>query len=68
MLTRSEALKAQEDGAVLMGSPIAVYPGEVVEYLPREDEANGHPDYYAWHVVGRPDSDRMNVHQLVVKE
>jgi hypothetical protein len=45
-------------------SPYASYVGKAVEYLPRVDEANGHPDAYPWHVVGLSDHDRVR-HSMV---
>lgn len=64
---KQQMLDAAAAGETLVGKPRSDYPGEVVEYLPRVDEANGHPDFYAWHVVGRPDHDRLNVHSVEVK-
>lgn len=66
-MDKSKALAAVTAGQTLVGGPRSDYAGEVVEYLPRVDEANGHPDFYAWHVVGRPDYDRLNVHSVVVR-
>lgn len=65
---KQQMLDAAAAGKTLVGGPRSDYPGEAVEHLPRVDEANGHPDFYAWHVIGRPDYDRLNVHSVVVRD
>jgi len=65
---KQQMLDAAAAGKTLVGGPRSDYPGEAVEHLPRVDEANNHPDFYAWHVIGRPDYDRLNVHSVVVLE
>lgn len=60
-------LEAAAAGKTLVGSRRSQYPGEAVEYLPRTDAVNGNPDFYAWHVVGRPGYARLNVHHVEVK-
>jgi hypothetical protein len=70
-LTKSEALAAVASGETLVGSPRSQYPGEVVEHKPHVDVVDGrptgHPDVYAWHVVGRPDHARLRVTELVIR-
>lgn len=68
MLRKSEALALVAAGKTLVGNERSEYPGETVEYLPRVDEANGHPDFYAWRVTGRSDHDRLNVNSLNVRD
>lgn len=63
-----QLLEAAAAGKTLVGTARSDYPGEVVEHLPRVDEANGHPDFYAWHVVGKLDWHRLNVHKVEVKD
>ncbi|MEI5526854.1 hypothetical protein ACKI1J_32340 [Streptomyces scabiei] len=63
--TRSPLLTARDNGARLEAGPRTSYAGEAVEYLPRKDRANGHPDFYPWHVVGRPGDARVSNHQVV---
>lgn len=58
-LTQSELLAALEAGERLEASPNSDYPGEAVEYAPRKDTVNNHPDFYPWHVTGRPDYARL---------
>lgn len=64
MLNKSEALKALEEGQTLVGASSSNYAGEKVEYRPRNLAV---PDFYAWHVVGRPDEARLNVQKLEVR-
>lgn len=68
MMNKREALAFIAAGKVLIGGPRSDRPGQVVEYLPRGDDAAHHPDFYAWHVVGRPDYDRLNVLELEVRD
>lgn len=71
MLKNREALAALAAGKTLVGNARSAYPGEAVEHAPRVDVVDGrptgHPDFYAWHVVGRPEHARLNVHHLEVK-
>ncbi|BET51794.1 hypothetical protein RGQ21_67760 [Kitasatospora aureofaciens] len=64
MLVKSEALKALEEGKTLVGASSSNYAGERIEYLPRNLTV---PDFYPWHVVGRPDEARLNVQKLEVQ-
>lgn len=64
-LTKSELLEARENGERLEAGPRTEYAGERVEYLPRKDTVNNHPDCYPWHVVGRPDYDRVRGARVV---
>ncbi len=70
MHTKTELLAALAAGrrlTVTLNQPAsAPYAGQEVEYLPRVDEANGHPDAYAWHVVGLPDWDRVRATQVII--
>ncbi|WP_405893745.1 hypothetical protein OG272_15875 [Streptomyces sp. NBC_00104] len=54
-LSRTELLAALQAGKRLEAGPRTDFAGEAVEYAPRADEANGHPDFYPWRIVGRPD-------------
>lgn len=63
-----QMLEAAAAGKTIVGTARSDYPGKVVEHLPRVDEANGHPDFYAWHVVGELDWHRLNVHHVEVRE
>jgi hypothetical protein len=63
--TRAQLFAARDNRIRLEAGPSTAYAGESVEYRPRKDEANGHPDFYAWHVVGRPDYARVSALQLV---
>lgn len=65
MLLR-ELLEAIRSGKRLEARQRAAYAGEAVEFLPRVDEANGHPDFYPWHVMGRPDYDRLSGAEVVI--
>lgn len=62
-----QMLDAAAAGETLVGTARSDYPGEVMEHAPRVDEANGHPDFYAWHAVGQPDYARLNVHQVEIR-
>lgn len=62
-----QLLEAAAAGETLVGTARSDYPGEAVEHLPRVDEVNNHPDFYAWHVIGKPDYARLNVHKVEVK-
>ena len=66
-----QMLTAAAAGKTLVGTARSDYPGEVVEHLPRTDVVGGkptsNPDFYAWHVVGRPDHARLNVHHVEVR-
>jgi hypothetical protein len=70
-LTQSEALAAIASGETLVGSTRSDYPNEVVEHKPRKDvvggKPTGHPDYYPWHVVGRPDHARLRTSELKIR-
>lgn len=63
---KQQMLDAAAAGKTLVGKPRSDYPSQAVEHLPRVDEVNGHPDFYAWHVIGRPDYARLNVHHVEV--
>jgi hypothetical protein len=67
MMTKSEALAAIASSETLIGTRRSDYPGMEVEYRPRRDAANGHPDAYAWHVKGRPDFARLRASDLEIK-
>ncbi|MEU6932856.1 hypothetical protein AB0A05_27280 [Streptomyces sp. NPDC046374] len=65
-LTRAELLKAVEAGARIEAHPRTTpYAGEEVEYLPRVDSANGHPDAYPWRVKGRQEFNRLRNAEVV---
>ncbi len=66
-LSLAEALAAVASGETLVGGDRSEYAGMVVEYKPRKDKANNHPDYYPWHVVGRPDYARLKSFQLRIR-
>lgn len=66
-LTLAEALAAVASGETLVGDKRSGYAGAVVEYKPRKDKANNHPDYYPWHVMGRPDYARLKSSQLDIR-
>lgn len=63
----SALLEARDAGLRLEGGLWTPYAGEEVEHDPRVDEPNGHPDFYPWHVVGRPQGDRLSCRQIVAK-
>ncbi|WP_327345953.1 hypothetical protein [Streptomyces europaeiscabiei] len=67
-LNKTELLAALRAGKRLEGGPRTDYAGEAVEHAPREDKANGHPDFYPWHIVGRPDWARLPRTGVVVVE
>ncbi|MHB9861926.1 hypothetical protein [Streptomyces sp. YIM S03343] len=67
-LTRSELLAALQSGEHLEAHPRTPYAGEPVEYQPRTDPTNNHPDFYPWHVVGRPNYDRLCNTEVVAAE
>lgn len=66
MMTQQQLLEAATSGKRLEVRRTSAYAGEAVEYRPRVDEANNHPDFYPWHVVGRPDYDRVRRSDVVV--
>lgn len=69
-LTRKQLLAAVAvaDGERLEAHPRTSYAGAAVEYLPRRDTVNNHPDCYPWHVVGRPDYARLRRTEVVVAD
>ncbi|QPL14138.1 hypothetical protein QEH48_gp109 [Streptomyces phage TurkishDelight] len=64
--TRPRLLTARDNGARLEAGPRTAYAGEAVEYRPTKDRANNHPDFYPWHVVGRPRDARLSNLQVVI--
>lgn len=64
-LNKTELLAALEAGKRIEAAPKTQYAGEAVEYAPRTDAANNHPDFYPWHVIGRPDYARLNFLKVV---
>lgn len=64
-LSKAELTAAAQSGRRLEAGLRTPYAGEPVEYAPRQDAANHHPDAYPWHVVGRPDCDRVRGAQVV---
>lgn len=67
-LSKAQLLAALQAGHRLEAGPRTPYAGEPVEYAPRQDAVNGHPDVYAWHVIGRPDYERLRRTEVVVIE
>ncbi|MFE2425008.1 hypothetical protein [Streptomyces hokutonensis] len=64
-LNKTELLAALEAGERIEAAPKSEYEGEAVEYAPRKDAANNHPDFYPWRVIGRPDYARLNSLKVV---
>ncbi|MFF2940200.1 hypothetical protein ACFVSQ_10195 [Streptomyces niveus] len=67
-LTKAELHIANQKGERIEAGPRTGYAGEAVEYSPRKDSVNNHPDCYPWHVIGRPDYDRLRNSEVVVVE
>lgn len=65
-LTKTQLLAALQAGHRLEAGPRTSRAGEPVEYVPRRDEANNHPDFYPWRIVGRSDCDRLRCAEVVV--
>lgn len=63
----SEALAAIENGKVLQGNRWGSWPGEEVEYAPRKDPVNGHPDAYPWRVKRLGEAARVRSTQIEIR-
>lgn len=67
MSRKAELINALASGATLVADSRTAYAGEAVEYAPRSGDINGNPDAYGWHIIGRPDYDRINVLHVEIK-